>query len=162
MQFNEYIGNCERTESLKETLPMSLAVLEDRLDIAVVASRSIDRLKREIYYRADDDGQKLVSSHEMRMLHGMLGVFGESGELIESFMKRLDDGKLDVVNLGEEIGDLLYYVSILISAAGLDFAQILNTNILKLQARYGDAFSHEKATNRDISAEREILEREAS
>jgi NTP pyrophosphatase (non-canonical NTP hydrolase) len=42
---------------------------------------------------------------------------------------------------------------------GADVSKILDKNIEKLKARYGDKFSSEKAINRDLEKEREILEK---
>lgn len=42
--------------------------------------------------------------------------------------------------------------------AGWDITKIMNTNILKLQARYPEKFSTENADNRDLDTERAILE----
>jgi NTP pyrophosphatase (non-canonical NTP hydrolase) len=43
---------------------------------------------------------------------------------------------------------------------GANFEQILDKNIAKLKARYGDKFSSEKAINRDLETEKNILENE--
>lgn len=40
----------------------------------------------------------------------------------------------------------------------IDIPNILDTNISKLKARYGDKFTSEKAINRDLKTERNILE----
>ena len=51
-----------------------------------------------------------------------------------------------------------------IAMAGLweiDYYQVLTNNIAKLQVRYPDKFSEESALNRDLDAEREVLEVEA-
>lgn len=44
---------------------------------------------------------------------------------------------------------------------GLDFYQILTNNIEKLQIRYPEKFTEEAALNRDLDAEREVLEKES-
>jgi hypothetical protein len=41
----------------------------------------------------------------------------------------------------------------------IEIESILDTNIAKLKARYGDKFSSEKAINRDLTTERTILEK---
>lgn len=41
---------------------------------------------------------------------------------------------------------------------GANFEEILDKNIAKLKARYGDKFSSEKAINRDLEVEKTILE----
>jgi hypothetical protein len=41
----------------------------------------------------------------------------------------------------------------------IDFGSILDKNIDKLKARYGDKFSSERAINRDLETEKRILEK---
>lgn len=41
---------------------------------------------------------------------------------------------------------------------GIDFGDMLETNINKLKARYAEKFTEEAALNRDLDAEREVLE----
>jgi NTP pyrophosphatase (non-canonical NTP hydrolase) len=41
---------------------------------------------------------------------------------------------------------------------GSNFSEILDKNIAKLKARYGDKFTSERAINRDLEVERNILE----
>jgi NTP pyrophosphatase (non-canonical NTP hydrolase) len=65
---------------------------------------------------------------------------------------------LDVVNCKEEIGDLFWYMAILFRELDLDLNEILQINNDKLDKRYGRKFSEEAANNRDLKAERDILE----
>lgn len=58
-----------------------------------------------------------TSFHNDRILHGIIGVVTELGEAIDALKKSLYYGKeLDIVNLKEEIGDILWYLSILTDA----------------------------------------------
>jgi hypothetical protein len=41
---------------------------------------------------------------------------------------------------------------------GWDLREILATNIAKLEARYPEKFTEEQAINRDLGAERQVLE----
>ena len=66
--------------------------------------------------------------------------------------------KFDEVNLKEELGDLFWYNAILFREYKLDLDDVLQINIDKLNKRYGAKFSEEAAINRDLKAEREILE----
>ena len=162
MNFDAYTDGCEKTESRKTTLPSGYTVpyVQDILEHGIAAGVVAGDCKKTIFYREDDSGSVRIDVDRMRQLHAILGVIDEAGELAQAFTKCMDGEGLDVVNLGEEVGDLMYYVSMLLSASGLDFVSVLNANLLKLQTRYGDSFSADAATNRDREKERQTLESE--
>lgn len=94
----------------------------------------------------------------MDMLHACIGLSTEANEALDTLKKHIFYGKeLDEVNLKEEIGDLFWYCALLANTLDVSFDEIMDTNIAKLQARYGDKFSSEKAINRDLVKERDIL-----
>lgn len=99
-----------------------------------------------------------LDEKKIRILHAILGISTEAGELEDQLKKHLYYGKdLDVINIEEEIGDLNWYMAILIDALGLNFEKILIKNIEKLKKRYGEKFSQEKAINRNLEDERKVL-----
>jgi len=65
---------------------------------------------------------------------------------------------LDRVNMAEEVGDLFWYIAIIAYELGFEFESVMEKNIEKLKARYGEKFSQEKANLRDLAQERSILE----
>ena len=88
-----------------------------------------------------------------------MGLVTEAGEFQDMLKKHVFYGKpLDEVNLKEEIGDLLWYCAIALEALDTDFEAVMETNINKLKARYPEKFTEDKAENRDLVKEREILE----
>jgi hypothetical protein len=160
---------------------------------------------------------------EQRVLHGIIGICTEAGELLKAL--HFEEGR-DKINIKEELGDVTWYIAILLReyptsqeffddtksvtalpteirlyslidnslemldvmkkklyynkeidipvvighlshimiavnglAANYGFSveNILETNINKLKARYGDKFSSEKAINRDLNTERDTL-----
>ena len=92
-------------------------------------------------------------------LHMVLGMQTEAAEIADVYKKTIAYRKpLDFVNIKEEIGDLMWYVANLCNMNGWDLREILDTNIAKLEARYPEKFTEEKAINRNLVAEREILE----
>jgi NTP pyrophosphatase (non-canonical NTP hydrolase) len=94
-----------------------------------------------------------------RILHACMGTTTEAGELVDACKKSMFYGKtLDKVNLAEEAGDVLWYIAILCDELGVTFEELFEVNIAKLKKRYGEKFSDDKAENRDLTAEREILE----
>lgn len=94
-----------------------------------------------------------------RILHGVIGCCTESGELLDAVKKSLFYRKtLDVVNIKEELGDLLWYVALVSAEIGWSFEEIMDANIAKLTKRYPEQFTEELAVNRDLKEERKTLE----
>lgn len=95
----------------------------------------------------------------MQILHGTMGIVTESGELLDSIKKHLFYGKqLDIVNISEEIGDILWYIALLCRVFNLTFEELMETNIEKLKIRFPEKFTEERANNRDLEKERTLLE----
>lgn len=95
----------------------------------------------------------------LRLMHASDIIHTESGELKDQLKKHVYYGKtLDQVNIKEELGDLLYGVGLAIHVCGLTFEEVMEFNSKKLKSRYGDKWSKEKAINRDLNKERNILE----
>jgi len=102
----------------------------------------------------------LDKNKDSNLLHGAIGISTEAGEILDAFKKHLYYGKeLDVINIKEEIGDIMWYVAILCRELDLSMEDILQTNIDKLKARYPEKFSNYSAIHRDLQKEREILEK---
>lgn len=102
----------------------------------------------------DGDGEKMS-----RLLHGMIGVCTEIGELQDMVKKHLIYGKaFDQVNVLEECGDVLWYVALALDACGCTLSECMERNIAKLKARYPQGFTEEAALTRDLDAERRKLE----
>lgn len=73
-----------------------------------------------------------------------LGLAGEVGEVAEHIKKYLGHGKeLDVLELKEELGDVLWYLAILSDMFGLNLGAIAQFNVDKLKARYPNGFTAE-------------------
>ena len=107
----------------------------------------------------DEIGSRLSTVRNQRLLHAGIGLATESGEFLDALKKHIFYGKdLDTVNLSEEMGDLFWYCALIADELGVDFSQVMETNIAKLKARYGEKFSEDKAQKRDLGVERQILE----
>lgn len=105
------------------------------------------------------DERSFPSGVEDRLLHAGIGMVTEAGEFIDQLKKHLFYRKeLDLVNLKEELGDILWYVAIAMSALETDFPTEMDRVIRKLRARFPDKFSDDKANNRDLDNERQVLE----
>lgn len=91
--------------------------------------------------------------------HMLLGMLTEIGELADIFKKNQAYGKeIDWINASEEVADIMWYLVNFCSITGINLESALNRNIEKLKTRYPDKFSSEKALNRDLQKERDILE----
>ena len=101
-----------------------------------------------------------LDSQQVDMLHGVIGLVTESGELLDQLKKHIYYGRpLDRVNMIEEIGDLEFYLSMLRQALHVSREEVLSTNMAKLMSRYpGGKFDAERAINRDLAKERQTLE----
>lgn len=97
-------------------------------------------------------------SENNRLLHSALGVVTEASEIADQIKKHVFYGReLDRVNLFEETGDLFWYLAIIADELGFSFEEAMAKNLKKLKARYGNEFSQEKAINRDLKNELEVL-----
>lgn len=91
-----------------------------------------------------------------QILHSVLGLTGEVGELASAIEKyAYYNQQFDVTNVQEEIGDVLWYIAELCSALNMDMGYIMESNIRKLKQRYPDKFEETLAVeeNRDREAE---------
>ena len=107
----------------------------------------------------DAIGGRLQSVENQRLLHAGIGLATEAGEFLDALKKHVFYGKdLDKVNLREEMGDIFWYCAIIADQLDVDFSEVMERNITKLKARYGEKFTEDKANTRDLETERQILE----
>lgn len=74
------------------------------------------------------------------LLHWVLGINGESGEIAEKVKKIIRDknGKVsddDKKELAKEIGDVLWYLAVFAEDLGMSLDEIARQNLDKLQSR---------------------------
>lgn len=102
----------------------------------------------------------LKAPHKLELLHAILGISGEAGELTDAIKKGIfyqEKSKIDIINIEEELGDILWYVALALRTIGSDFETCMKKNINKLKLRYPDKFTEEAYINRDLAAERKAL-----
>lgn len=80
-----------------------------------------------------------------------LGIGGEGGEIEDMIKKHVAHGHpIELLKLEEELGDLLWYVSMLAQAFGLPLSLVASRNVKeKLKERYPEGFSTERSINRE-------------
>ena len=135
------------------------------------AGQQMDRVKRTVYY-GKVDGElmdELMPTHPTgekrerieqcaRLFHGICGIFTEIGEACEEMHRFIDEGgQLNVENIKEEMGDLLWYINLVLATLGTNIVEVAKRNIAKLKARYPNKFEALRAIQRDLEAERKAL-----
>ena len=115
--------------------------------------------------RTESSQFNLLVSHEgkqysqARLIHAQMGMQTEVAEFADALKKSLFYGKpLDVVNLKEELGDLMWYMAIAMDELDTNFTAEGDRVVNKLKSRYPDKFDSDCAEHRDLDAERLILE----
>lgn len=71
----------------------------------------------------------------------LLGLAGETGELLSEYKKHLRDGRSHLLfkdRISEELGDLLWYVANVATKFGLDLDDIAKRNLAKTRDRWGN------------------------
>ena len=79
-----------------------------------------------------------IDSHAF--LAQLLGLVGETGEIAEKFKKiyRDKNGVMtpdDITEMAKELGDVLWYLSVVSAYLGLSLQDVAELNIAKLQSR---------------------------
>jgi NTP pyrophosphatase (non-canonical NTP hydrolase) len=101
----------------------------------------------------------VMESLQLNNLHMVLGMITEIGELADVFKKNLAYKKdIDWVNVKEELGDLVWYITQFCNINDLSLEDVMETNSNKLHTRYPDRFTTDNALNRDLTTERSVLE----
>jgi len=78
-----------------------------------------------------------------------LGVAGEAGEVADLIKKVIGHNHpLDKEKVAKELGDVLWYVSVMANQLGFTLSEIALRNINKLKDRYPNGFSTEQSLNR--------------
>jgi NTP pyrophosphatase (non-canonical NTP hydrolase) len=92
---------------------------------------------------------KPMETQTEMLLHAAIGIAGESGEIIDTVKRHwIYDAALDHGNLLEEAGDVLFYTTALLQAAGYTLEQAIEHNIAKLSKRYPAGYTDQAARER--------------
>lgn len=92
----------------------------------------------------------------MRLIHAALGLPGEVGEVVDIIKKHVFGGEeIDREHLREELGDKLWYFTLLLDELNISLDEVMRANVAKLQTRYPD--SRDKYTSRDTEAEKQAM-----
>lgn len=151
---------------------VSQQALEAFLIVSIEALQKLDKIKKALFYGREPDGVyymphetdiKVHTLHKdphsaVRLLHGILGVATEAGEMLEALRKGLNGEGFDTVNLFEECGDNQWYIAAMLRVMGKTFTDAQVANIAKLRKRFPNKFTEFDANNRNLTGERTTLE----
>jgi len=103
--------------------------------------------------RCKPGGDIELNSGERHLMHMLLGLTGEVGELVDCAKKSLIYNQpFDADNFCEELGDIEFYLAGIrnwfIQRGGPFREAILAHNVAKLSRRYPDGYSNENAAER--------------
>ncbi|NBS68243.1 nucleotide pyrophosphohydrolase [bacterium] len=83
------------------------------------------------------------------LMHAAYGLTTETGEFVDSLKKnQVYNRPLDRQNLLEELGDILWYVSLACNALDAKLEDVAIANIGKLKKRYPEKYSDAHASKR--------------
>lgn len=175
----DYVNKAVRTLSDGfHTDKVSLTTFILHLQECITALQQLDKIKKTLFYgkpaEFDYDIESNYEEYDLSTLsvkintvhpdiiHGIIGVATEAGEMLEALaLALLDREEFDEVNLTEEMGDVFWYMAVLANRTGRPFSESMRINIAKLELRYPDKFTESLAIDRDVVAERKLLEDES-
>lgn len=80
------------------------------------------------------------------LINGVMGLCGESGEVIDLVKKHLHQGHaLDREKVLRELGDVCWYIAEIATALDAELDDVLEMNIQKLRSRYPQGFDAQKS-----------------
>lgn len=102
---------------------------------------------------------RLKDPRTVRLLHAQMGLTSEVGEFADQLKRHIFYGNpIDLVNLVEEMGDLLWYLAEGSDAINVHLETVMAKVITKLARRYPEKFTEKAATDRNLGDERKSLE----
>lgn len=128
------------------------------------SAQRITRMQDQPYplsmQRIDEADDTAARMRSMRIFHSLIGMVGEwGGELAHALLHAINTGDpIDIVNMWEEVGDGHVYEAFLLDVHGVGLEHPLSLVLRKLMQRYGERFTPERALNRDLDAERRVME----
>ena len=120
-----------RATTAARTMALERQVLEEK-------GMNFDHYQKEAL-RTDRVPVRDNADDVLSLIVPMLGLAGETGQLLSEYKKHLRDGeahRLFKERVSEELGDLLWYIANVASKFSLELDEIAAANLAKLKARW--------------------------
>lgn len=131
------------------------------LGFSIGASETLDQIKKVCIYNKENPDVRMLAGgpyevadltpEHAHFIHMTVGVVGEAGELADAIVQHVSGAKpeLDVENVREEVGDLLFYLQGIIGVLGISLDEVILANKAKLLGkRYKNGYSDKAAQER--------------
>jgi NTP pyrophosphatase (non-canonical NTP hydrolase) len=92
-----------------------------------------------VYQQQALGSDRIPTDHDTSIIAPLLGLAGETGELLSEYKKHLRDRDVHPLpkdRIAEELGDLLWYIANVASKFGLDLNEIAEKNLAKARDRW--------------------------
>lgn len=141
-------------------------VVKRSLANAITACAEVDLAKKQMAYNKDYGLRAAnmrilpeITAEQAHILHMVMGIVGEAGELLEAVYNNIfNGGTQNLENIIEEAGDSEFYWEGLRQRFRLERDEILAANIAKLSRRYaGLNYSDSAATARADKVENDTI-----
>ncbi|MDX2102914.1 MAG: hypothetical protein EAZ99_03875 [Alphaproteobacteria bacterium] len=171
MDTDTYLRESARTAStLFRTDVVSVATLKQTLEDAITLGQRVDQVKKGLFYGKPVKDPTLTGGAVGEpsgtvppdLLHAALGIYTEAVELMQALLAGLDGAPLDRANLLEELGDIEWFMALAYRTLEARPEAVRQVNIDKLRKRFPDRFTEAQAIDKDIAAERDLLDRAIS
>lgn len=145
--FKPYQTNSRDTnESLIETLKN----LFDKYTLTINREQTEDKILHLDEYQQQALRTNSTTDFEKNLVNGALGLCGETGEVADIIKKWHSQGhSIDSGKVIEELGDILWYLSLTAYTLGYSLSEVATINIDKLKKRYPNGFDPNRSINRD-------------
>lgn len=150
----------EISQDLNESPDQKFLLIMQAIE-CLQASIRLDMVKKQVIYNKDSgirpnldnpDYSDLpnISPEMADLLHMIIGVVGEAGELLEAALDHIiEDKPLDIENIREELGDLEFYQEGVRQNLSITRDETISQNISKLSVRYSSgSYSDNQAQSR--------------
>lgn len=125
------------------------AIAANLVDTVNVIKERMNTMKINEYQKAALRTASGINKQYPRILNGVLGLAGESGECVDMVKKHLFQGhELNKEHMAKELGDIAWYLAVAADAIDYDLETIMQMNVDKLMKRYPDGFDADKSIHR--------------
>lgn len=155
----------------KERVPATLLYRQTKKAIAELDK--LDKMRKALFYDNREyemsNEDKLMATHpdarsyealqlSSQIVHAIVGAACEGAEKLDLLIRAMDGEEFDLANYIEEVGDGMWFDAVGLSKLGFTIPEVQRAVIRKIRQRTGGLFTKEGFNERDLAAERAILD----